>query len=205
MLVREVMTREPVTVRADTRVTEALRLLDELSVTTLPVVSADSVVVGVLSEADVIRDRVLPDARGSMLPPDLSRRADALDTVGALMTPRAITVPEAADVTEAVGLMTSTGVKSLPVVDEEHRVVGVLSRRDIVHALARRDADVERELDSLFQGLGTSWLATAEEGSVTISGPVGEQDRALALAAASTVSGVVRVHITPSAAGGTMG
>jgi CBS domain-containing protein len=205
MLVREVMTREPVTVRADTRVTEALRLLDELSVTTLPVVSADSVVVGVLSEADVIRDRVLPDARGSMLPPDLSRTADALDTVGELMTPRATTVPEAADVSEAVGLMTSTGVKSLPVVDEEHRVVGVLSRRDIVHALTRRDADVERELDSLFQGLGTSWLATAEEGSVTISGPVGEQDRALALAAASTVSGVVRVHITPSAAGGTMG
>jgi len=80
---------------------------------------------------------------------------------------------EAADVAEAADLMTSTGVKSLPVVDHGHRLVGVLSRRDIVHAFARLDADVERDVNALFESLGTSWLATADEGSIVITGPVG--------------------------------
>jgi len=92
----------------------------------------------VLSEADVIRDRVLPDVRGSMLPPDTSHTDGALETVAAVMTPRAITVTADADVAEAADLMLSTGVKSLPVLDEQRRVVGIVSRRDIVRALAAR-------------------------------------------------------------------
>jgi CBS domain-containing protein len=189
------MTREPVTVRRETHVKQALRLLDLHSITMLPVVAADSTVVGVLSEADVIRDRVLPDVRGSMLPPDTSHTDAAQETVGAVMTPRAITVTAEADVVEATDLMLSTGVKSLPVIDEEHRVVGIVSRRDIVRALARKDDDVERELDELFRDLGVSWEVTAEEGAVTIRGPEGPKERSLAVAAASTVSGVVHVRI----------
>src|SRR4051794_19096225 len=161
----------------------------------LPVLAADSTIVGVLSEADVIRDRVLPDVRGSMLPPDTSHTDGALETVGAVMTPRAITVTADADVAEAADLMLSKGVKSLPVLDEQRRVVGIVSRRDIVRALARADGDLECELDALFRDLGTSWLATVDEGAVTITGPQGDKERSLALAAASTVASVVHVRI----------
>jgi CBS-domain-containing membrane protein len=195
MLVRDVMTREPVTVRPETHVKEALRLLDLCSITMLPVVAADSVIVGVLSEADLIRGRVLPDARGSMLPPDTSHTDEALETVGAVMTPRAFTVTADDDVAQAAELMLNAGAKSLPVIDSEQRVVGIVSRRDIVHALARADGDVERELDTLFRDLGTDWAASAEEGAVTITGPHGEKERSLALAAASTVAGVVHIRI----------
>ena len=194
MLVREVMTADPVTVRVETHVKEALRLLDERSITMLPVVGPDHSIVGVLSEADLIHDRVLPDARSSMFPPDLGRTDKALDTVGAVMTPRAITVTADADAAHAAELMTTTGVKSLPVLDHDGRVVGVVSRRDIVRVLARTDEHVERDLDALFQSLGVTWLATSEEGTVTISGPAGERDRGLAVAAASTVPGVVHVR-----------
>jgi len=194
MLVREVMTTDPVTVRAETHAKEALRLLDERSITMLPVVDADHSIVGVLSEADLIRDRVLPDARSSMFPPDLRRTDEALETVGAVMTPRAITVTADTDVAHATELMTTTGVKSLPVLDHDGRVVGVVSRRDIVRVLARSDEHVERDLDALFQSLGVAWLATSEEGTVTISGLAGERDRGLAVAAASTVPGVVHVR-----------
>ena len=195
MLVREVMTREPVTVRPETHVKQALRLLDTHSITMVPVITADSVIVGVLSEADAIRGRVLPDVRGSMLPPDTSHTDDALETVGAVMTQRVVTVTADADVAEAADLMLSSGVKSLPVLDEEHRMVGIVSRRDIVRALARADRDVERELGELFRDLGTSWMATADEGAVTITGPVGDKERSPALAAASTVPGIVHVRI----------
>ena len=194
MLVREVMTAEPVTVRVDTHAKEALRLLDEHSITMLPVVTGDARIVGVISEADLIRDRVLPDARSTMLPPDTSSTDGSVDSVGEVMSRRLLTVAEDSDVAEAAELMTSTGVKSLPVLDGDGRVVGVVSRRDIVHVLARSDVHVERDLDELFQSLGVSWLATSDEGTVTITGPVVERERSLARAAASTVPGVVHVH-----------
>jgi len=199
MLARELMSTPPVTVRAETDVEDALRLLDEHSITMMPVVSADAVIVGVLSEADLIRDRVLPDARSSMLPPDTSRTDDAAATVGEVMTRRAITVTAESDAADAAELMTTTGVKSLPVVDEHRRVVGVVSRRDIVHALARTDRALERDLDALFDSLGVTWLASSEHGAVTIHGPAQEKDRALALAAASTVPGVVHVRFADDA------
>jgi len=194
VLVREIMTAEPVTVHAQTHAKEALRLLDEHSITMLPVVSGDARIVGVISEADLIRDRVLPDARSSMLPPDTSSTDDAVGSVGEVMTRRLLTVAEDSDVAEAAELMTSTGVKSLPVLDDDGRVVGVVSRRDVVHVLARSDVHVERDLVALFQSLGVTWLATSDEGAVTITGPAAEKDRSLARAAASTVPGVVHVR-----------
>jgi CBS-domain-containing membrane protein len=194
MLVREVMSTEPVTVRAETHAKAALRLLDEHSITMMPVVAESRRVVGVLSEADLIRERVLSDARSTMMPPDPASTEGVNETVGGLMSRRAITVTGQTDLAEAVELMTSTGIKSLPVVDEDGRLAGVVSRRDIVHALARSDEHVERDLDALLQSLGTTWLVTCEDGTVTITGPVGDKNRALALAAASTVPGVVHVH-----------
>ena len=77
MLVREVMTSKPVTVRADTSVKDALTLLNQHSITMLPVVAADDALVGVLSEADLLVGRVLPDARATMIPHTAERGDDA--------------------------------------------------------------------------------------------------------------------------------
>lgn len=195
MLVREAMTPQPVTVRPDSSVKAALALLDRHSVTMLPVTSAQGVLVGILSEADVIRDRVGPDARATMLPPDEARTDFVLDNVSEVMNHRSVTVREDTDLADAAELMTSTSVKSLPVVDDHFRVVGVLSRRDIVHLLARSDADVEREIDDLYRRLGVTWLVAVSDGLVTVTGPVDEKDRALAVSAASTVAGVVHVRV----------
>ena len=195
MLVREAMTPRPVTVRPDSSVKEALALLDRHSVTMLPVTSAQGVLVGILSEADVIRDRVGPDARATILPPDEARTDFVLDNVAEVMNHRSVTVREDTDLADAAELMTSTSVKSLPVVDDHYRVVGVLSRRDIVHLLARSDADVEREIDDLYRRLGVTWLVDVSDGLVTVTGPVDEKDRALAVSAASTVAGVVHVRV----------
>ena len=195
MLVREAMTPRPVTVRPDSSVKAALALLDRHSVTMLPVTSAQGVLVGILSEADVIRDRVGPDARATMMPPDEARTDFVLDNVSEVMNHRSVTVREDTDLADAAELMTSTSVKSLRVVDDHFRVVGVLSRRDIVHLLARSDADVEREIDDLYRRLGVTWLVDVSDGLVTVTGPVDEKDRALAVSAASTVAGVVHVRV----------
>jgi CBS-domain-containing membrane protein len=196
MLVHEVMTPKPVTVRADTHVKDALALLNQHSITMLPVVSEDDELIGVLSEVDLLVGRVLPDARATLrVHTEEDTEEDPQATVGSLMTSLAMTANEDTDVAEVTKLMTTTGVKSLPVVDARRRVVGVISRRDIVRMMSRSDDEIAQELTTLFSGLDYDWQVEVDEGHVRIIGPLEAHDRSLALAAASTVAGVVKVQI----------
>jgi CBS domain-containing protein len=195
MLVREVMTAQPVTVRTDTPVKEALALLDRHSITMLPVLSPAGIIVGVVTEADLIRDVVKPDVRTHMIPPQRGQTLLPPHAVVEVMNHQTVTVTADTDLAEAANLMTGTAVKSLPVIDEHHRVVGVVSRRDIVRVLARSDEVVEQEVEALFHSLGVDWLADVRDGVVTVTGPVTAKERSLAETATSTVPGVVAVTI----------
>jgi CBS domain-containing protein len=193
MLVREVMTRQPITVTPDTSAKEALRLLDRHSVTSMPVVNVDGEVVGVVSEADLLRDALPPDSRTHLLPVSDDRQHHA-QHVEDVMTRHPITVRADLDLAQATELIISTAVKSVPVV-EGPRLVGMVSRRDVVHALARSDADIAGHLDELYRSLGVDWLVEVQDGDVTVDGPVDAKDRALAETAAGTVPGVMSVTI----------
>jgi predicted transcriptional regulator len=162
----------------------------------LPVVSEDGTLIGVLSEVDLLVGRVVPDARATLrVHTEEDSEEDPHAAVGSLMTSLAMTANEDTDVAEVTKLMTTTGVKSLPVVDADRRVVGVISRRDIVRMMSRSDADIEQELFTLFSRLDLDWQVEVDEGFVRIVGPLEAHDRSLALAAASTVPGVVKVQI----------
>ena len=194
MLVHELMTRSPVTVQPATHVKEALGMLDTHAITSMPVVDADGRIVGVVSEADLVREAVAQDPRAHMMPsgePPL----ESPRTVAEVMSRHPLTVTADTDLAEAVDLQTSSAVKSVPVVDERGRTVGMLSRRDVVHALARTDDRIEAELDELFRELGGTWSVTVDEGRVTVEGVADAQARALAETAAATVTGVRSVHV----------
>ncbi len=192
MLVRGVMTSDPITVQVETSVREALGLLDQHSITSLPVVADDSVLVGVLSEADLLVGRLLHDDRSSILPRTTESRGTA-DSVGAVMSRRPVTVTEGTDLADVARIMASTGFKSLPVVDAGGRIVGIISRRDLVRTLARSDADIEHDLTDLFVTLDVEWVARVQDGRVRISGTTDDKSRSLAHAMASTVAGVLHV------------
>jgi CBS domain-containing protein len=196
MLVREVMNTGPVTVRPETAVKEALRLLDAHAITSMPVVQQDGRIVGVVSEADLVRDSLPQDGRTHLLPvagdPSLRVRAS---TTAEVMNRHPVTVAGDLDLAEAVDLMTSTSVKSVPVVDDADRVVGMLSRRDVVHLLARSDDVVSRELGALLDSLDVDWVVEVHDGVVTVDGPVGDPQRALATTVAATVPGVMSVTV----------
>jgi CBS domain-containing protein len=121
MLVREVMTSPAVTVGPHEKLHDAVRLLDRLSITSVPVVDGDRALVGVVSEADLLRE-AFGAAPG--------------DTVGDVMTRQVLSVSADSDLADAFGLMDGTVVKSLPVL-LHGRVVGVISRRDLLATLAR--------------------------------------------------------------------
>jgi CBS domain-containing protein len=188
------MTRWPVTVRPTSSTKEALRLLDDHAITSLPVVHADGRIVGVVSEADLVRDSLPHDPRARMIPDEGGAPAHPT-RVDEVMNHHPVTVEGDVDLAEAVDLMTSTSVKSIPVVDRGLHVIGVVSRRDIVHVLARADDRVQSELDELFRSLGVDWLVVVKEGAVTVDGPQGDKARALAEAAAATVPGVMSVTV----------
>ena len=129
MLVRELLASPVVTIRPDHQVVEAARLLDRLSLTSLPVADADLRLLGIIDGADLISQIAMPTRT----------RAGGL-LVRDLMTPHVLTVDADDDVARIVALMSRTSSKSLPVLLHD-RVVGVISRRDNVRAIAQGEVD----------------------------------------------------------------
>jgi CBS domain-containing protein len=195
MMVQDLMTADPVTVTEDTRVKTALGLLARHQITSMPVLTKTGALCGVVSEADLIRDLVTQDPRTHEIP-QANHWHDRPKVVGEVMSTYAITVRPETDLAQAVELITSTTVKSVPVLDARERVVGMLSRCDVVRVLARSDEDLERAVDTLLSSVGLSdWVADVTEGSVALSGPDGSSARTLAHLVASTVPGVLDVSL----------
>lgn len=199
MLVRELMTTHAVTVKPGTSMKAALRLLSDHDITAMPVVNGTGHLLGIVSEADLIRDLLPEDPRVHMTPHGASLSPEAV-VVGDVMTPHAITVNPDTDLELAVELMTSTSVKSLPVVDDHHRVVGMLSRHDVVRVLARADESLARDVHVMFAASDRQdWLVEVHDGVAHVTGPSTASEERLAEALAGAVAGVVAVEVTSDA------
>lgn len=193
MLVREAMTTDVVSVGPDTSIKTAAQLLHHHQVTTLPVLDERGELLGVVGEADVLVDAFLPDQRAHEKPV-APARPPAFTKVGQVMSRHVLTVPADADVAQAADLMLGTVVKSLPVI-AENRVVGILSRRDLVALLAERDEQIEADVDHLIAGAGYDWTVEVHDGVVTVSGPASAGDIEIASVLIGTVPGVIGLYV----------
>jgi CBS domain-containing protein len=148
--VREVMDPEPVAVRPDTPVEDVIRLLGDSELPGVPVVEDDGRCVGIVTEADL----VIADEQGDLHLPhyielfggvvfleplrhfeERLRKAFAAKASD-MMTPDPITVGPEAGAREAARIISESGHNRLPVT-EGGRLVGVVSRADVLAALAR--------------------------------------------------------------------
>lgn len=200
MLVEQIMTTGVVTVRDDASPTLAVRLLAERSLTMLPVVDAEDRLVGVVTEADLLGLPVAADPRAHLRPaPHTERPSDGSGpswarTVADLATRTPETTVEHADVSDVAAIFRRTAWKCLPVMRDD-RLVGVVSRSDIIRAMSRDDADVEDDVNQLFRQLAPDWRATVSKGEATISGPGSDREGDAAASLAATVTGVRRVRV----------
>ena len=195
MLVSDLMTREPVTITHDWKVKDAVILVAERKVSSLPVVDAQGRICGIVTEADLIRDAFAHDVRAQELPHDDSARSPSL-FIREVMSSPAVTVREHADLAEVVQLMTSARLKSLPVVDAEGHVVGVVSRSDVIRVRARTDGVIEDEVSAMLRSLEhEDWQVEVHDGIVEITGPDNPFDRSIAQVVANTVPGVIDVRV----------
>jgi CBS domain-containing protein len=191
MLVQDVMSRPALTVGVDESVKGALRLMDRHHVTSLPVIGRQGLLVGVVNEADVLRHRVRHDPRAHMMP-EPGTTAPAVSVAQVMSRP--LTVEPRGDLSEAVELMMSTAVKSLPVV-EEGRVVGVVSRSDVVHLLARQDSQIREDVVRLLTDAGLHCGVEVLDGIVSLLAFDDPRSAPAAKAVSASVGGVVAVQV----------
>jgi CBS domain-containing protein len=199
LMVRDVMTREVVTVRPETPLKNVAGLLVDQRISGIPVLDADRAVVGVVSEADLlikeqgadsIRHRRMARVFGDS---SESRRQLAklvAVTAGEAMTAPAVTIGSDRRVAEAAALMIDRKVNRLPVVDAG-QLVGIVTRADLVRAYVRSDDELADTIrDEVL--LHILWLdprlfrVGVRDGVATITGRV--QRRSTAEMIAPTVS-----------------
>jgi len=192
MLVREIMSSPAFKVHERASIEAALQVMASAKVSSLPVVDPSGHLVGIISEADLLKELLEPDPRAHMrlvAPPS----GPLLSTVSQVMTANPYTVREDDDVAELAQIFARTGWKCAPVVRGES-LLGVVSRSDVIAALARPDNEIRAEISKAFAEIGLeSWQAEVSYGVVRISGATSDRDRAAATSIAQSVKGVRRV------------
>ncbi len=177
MRVRDLMTREVATVSEHDSLKEAARIMTEKGVSGLPVVDTEGVVVGMLSEADFV-ERAGGERAGlvAMLFDRDVRRLKA-EVVGQAMSKNVVSVDGDASYTVAARLMDRKRVKRLPVVDGAGRLIGIVSRSDVLGVFARPDEAIvdhitERIVKETLDLEPGAVTVVVEEGQVTLRGEV---------------------------------
>lgn len=197
MLIQDLMTRPAVTVTPDTPVPVAAALLSGRGFTMLPVVDGTGRLMGTVTEADLLRDRIAPDPRRTAArigaEPRTSRPAARVAEV--MREDVLATVPDA-DVAELVRRMADRAVRAVPVL-ADGVVIGVISRRDVLEAITRCDAAIAHDVRRAVDAMGGSWV-TVTSGMVTVQ--VREpSDRHAVARTAAEIRGVVDVRVVPTA------
>ncbi len=188
------MSAPVVTVTPETTAKHAAELLAEKGFTALPVVDDDGRLVGIVTEADLIRDRFPPDIR-SRRDHEQHPRPGAI--VAQVMTSPATGMSAGSDLAEVGRALLDGRIRAMPVVDGS-TVVGILTRGDFVRAFARSDtaieADVRHHLE-IYGGPGR-WTVEVDDGAVRIADRYDSgTDRHVAKLLAEAVPGVVEAKV----------
>ncbi len=183
LTVRDVMTKTAVVVTQDFPFKEIVRRMKEHRVSAVPVVDGDGRLVGIVSEADLLfkEEFDTPTERDARLLERKARRTARSKASGLvasqLMTTPVVSIEPDASIAKAARLIDRKGVKRLPVVDEAGRIVGIVSRSDLLKPFLRPDEEIRREVVESLTRPG-SWieprdlLVDVSEGVVMVRGIV---------------------------------
>jgi CBS domain-containing protein len=202
--VRSVMSTKVVTVTPETGLKDAAARLLRYGISGMPVVDPDGSLVGVLSEADILAQESGSSPRAGMLAwltDDAPRPVVDAQTVAQAMSTPPQTIGPERTVRDAAARMLADDVNRLPVV-ENGKLVGIVTRADLVRAFARSDREIEREIDTevikQILWLDPSGLDVEVDGGVvTLSGTLAnESEVELLREFVRRVPGVVSVSST---------
>ena len=173
--VKDIMTTRVIWVRKDTTFREMAAALHEYRISAFPVVDEDRKVIGVVSEADMLTKAAVDEGIIAGLLHHRDQAKARGITAGDLMTTAVVAVRPEDTVEHAAKLMYHRGVKRLPVTDESGRLVGIISRADVLSVFDRTDGAIHHEivndvLLSEFMVDPKTLNVTVMDGIVTLSG-----------------------------------
>ncbi len=205
MKVKDVMVKDVATVTPNALLKDVATILIDRGISGVPVVGSVRDVLGVVSEADILMKQREPSPRRSRLLGLVAEPVNAEEiaklkarTAGDAMTTPAITIDPESSLADAAGLMVDRGVNRLPVV-ENGKLVGIITRADLVRAFNRGDAEIEREIrEDVIVGFlyvpPDKVDVAVNQGEVTLTGTVeNETDAGLLVNAVRGIPGVVSV------------
>jgi len=156
LLAKDIMTSPVVKVEADTPLKRAAEILDENFFSGMPVVDEEDKLIGIISERDFLRytqqiigqplrdpHRVFTKSQ-EVLHVDITHRGVevielvASTTVDKLMSTDVVTAREDTPLVEVARLMEENDINRIPIVDEENRLKGIITRADLVKALVKQ-------------------------------------------------------------------
>lgn len=195
MKASRIMTRNVVTVPADATVRQAVALLAEHAITSLPVLDNDRRIIGIVSEVDLLSARMPHDPTAS-----ITVRSDGPDPttlVRDVMTEPVVCLSENADTADLAQILVNNRVRAIPILAGTE-LVGIVSRRDVLRTLLRDDtaiaADARQRLNE-YSASADQWAVEVAEGVVNVRGRFDSHRQEETVAALlHTIDGVVRVH-----------
>jgi len=204
---RDVMTTPVYTVRPETPVPEVVRLLVERHISGAPVVDETGRLVGIVTEADLLPKEAGPAGLpltallGPEAPPEVREhlRRYRGRVVREVMTREVVTATEDTPVQQLAALMLRKQVNRIPIVRGE-RVVGIVTRNDVLRAFFRRDEELERAARETLQDLELDpgrLSIQAREGVLEVCGEVDSPEHArLVELVLRALDGVVDVEVS---------
>jgi CBS domain-containing protein len=176
--VKDIMSTHVIAVRQSAGYKEMAAMLRNQRVSAFPVVDDDDKVIGVVSETDLLTKEALegtvPRTLQSLTEQRVRSQVNGV-TAADLMTKPAVTVGPDEPVTHAARLMFNQRVKRLPVVSEDGRLIGIVTRSDVLSVYSRPDAEIKSEVTQaliagMFLGDPARFTVTVNDGIVTIEG-----------------------------------
>jgi len=147
--VSEFMTRNVIAVKANESIRKVFMLMDKHGILGLPVVSDDNAVIGIVTESDLISHfTTLKTPRGINILGSIvyldnledfnkNLKDHCAELVKDVMTPDVVTIMHDATLHEAINLMAKEKMGRLPVIGKKGELVGILTRTDVVHEIAK--------------------------------------------------------------------
>lgn len=195
----DVMATDVITVDKNMPYKQVARLLAENDLSAVPVTSGGGHVLGIVSEADVLRKEERSFSRlGSGLPRRTHhqrQQAEAV-TAGTMMTAPVITIHPDAPLGAAARLMNGHQITRLPVINADRELIGMVSRHDLLRVFLRPDADIAAEITGDLAAIQADGpvRVSVTDGEVTLAGELPSADLiGQALKIAADVDGVVTV------------
>ena len=203
-VVRDVMTREVLVARPETAFREIVRLIEDKHVHALPVVDERHRVLGIVAESDLLLKEELTEGPVRMPFQRRGRTRLAGTTAEEIMTSPAVTIEPDRTLGQAARILHRQHIGRLPVVEDDGRLIGIVTRSDLLTIFLRSDEDllaaVQEAIAAVDDAPSRAISATVDDGIVVLRGATQFRSQVVAVAdRVRRVPGIVHLDVKATA------